>query len=42
MRAGNLGLPLMVAVIGGETHRFRPLVDPLSEGRKEAGFLPEH
>ncbi len=24
-RAGLLGLPLMVAIIGGETHRFRPL-----------------
>ena len=27
VRAGLLGLPLMVAVIGGETHRFRPLFD---------------
>ena len=27
VRAGTLGLPLMIAVIGGETHRFRPLVD---------------
>src|SRR6266850_4900821 len=26
-RAGALGLPLMVAIIGGETRRFRPLVD---------------
>src|SRR6202049_1294762 len=26
-RAGALGLPLMVAIIGGEPHRFRPLVD---------------
>ena len=26
-RAGMLGLPLMVAIIGGETRRFRPLVD---------------
>jgi len=26
-RAGTLGLPLMVAVIGGETHRFKPLID---------------
>jgi len=24
IRAGVLGLPLMVAIIGGETHRFRP------------------
>src|ERR671910_2940898 len=27
IRAGLLGLPLAVAVIGGETHRFRPLID---------------
>ena len=27
VRAGMLGMPLMVAVIGGETHRFRPLID---------------
>ena len=27
VRAGGLGLPLMVAIIGGETRRFRPLVD---------------
>src|SRR5438093_11747660 len=26
-RAGALGLPLMVAIIGGGTRRFRPLVD---------------
>jgi alkanesulfonate monooxygenase SsuD/methylene tetrahydromethanopterin reductase-like flavin-dependent oxidoreductase (luciferase family) len=27
VRAGQLGLPLMIAIIGGEPHRFRPLVD---------------
>lgn len=27
VRAGRLGMQLMVAVIGGETHRFRPLID---------------
>jgi len=27
VRAGTLRLPLMVAIIGGETRRFRPLVD---------------
>jgi alkanesulfonate monooxygenase SsuD/methylene tetrahydromethanopterin reductase-like flavin-dependent oxidoreductase (luciferase family) len=27
IRAGMLGLPLMVAIIGGETRRFRPLID---------------
>jgi probable LLM family oxidoreductase len=40
-RAGTLGLPLMVAVIGGETHRFRPLVDLYREAGKRAGFTPE-
>lgn len=37
-RAGRLGLPLMVAVIGGETHRFRPLVDLYRAAGKKAGF----
>lgn len=41
IRAGALGLPLMVAVIGGETHRFRPLVDLYREAGKRAGFKPE-
>ncbi len=36
-RAGVLGLPLMVAVIGGETHRFRPLIDLYYEAGQEAG-----
>lgn len=36
-RAGALGLPLMVAIIGGETHRFRPLVDLYREMGKRAG-----
>jgi len=27
IRAGTFGLPLMVAIIGGDTHRFRPLID---------------
>jgi probable LLM family oxidoreductase len=40
-RAGVLGLPLMVAVIGGETHRFRPLVDLYREAGREAGHAPE-
>jgi probable LLM family oxidoreductase len=40
-RAGLLGLPLMVAVIGGETHRFRPLVDLYREAGREAGHTPE-
>ena len=41
VRAGTLGLPLMVAVIGGETARFRPLVDLYREAGANAGFRPE-
>ncbi|WP_026969292.1 LLM class flavin-dependent oxidoreductase [Algoriphagus terrigena] len=41
VRAGSLGLPLMVAVIGGETHRFRPLIDLYREAGDKAGFAPE-
>ncbi|MDC8103391.1 Atu2307/SP_0267 family LLM class monooxygenase [Chryseobacterium sp. PTM-20240506] len=40
-RAGRLGLPLMVAVIGGFTERFRPLVDIYREAGAKAGFRPE-
>ena len=40
-RAGRLGLPLMVAVIGGETHRFRPLIDLYKQSGEEAGHGPE-
>lgn len=36
-RAGTLGLPLMVAIIGGEPHRFRPLVDLYREAWLKAG-----
>ena len=38
VRAGALGLPLMVAIIGGETRRFRPLVDLYREAGRRAGF----
>src|SRR5258707_8535007 len=41
VRAGALGLPLMVAIIGGETHRFRPLVDLYREAGKRAGHPPK-
>ena len=37
VRAGMLGLPLMVAIIGGETHRFRPLIDLYRAAGKKAG-----
>jgi probable LLM family oxidoreductase len=40
-RAGTLGMPLMVAVIGGETHRFRPLIDLYREAGKRAGHDPK-
>src|SRR6266581_1788298 len=41
VRAGTLGLPLMVAIIGGETRRFRPLVDLYREAGKRAGHPSE-
>lgn len=41
VRAGTLGLPLMVAIIGGNTHRFRPLVDLYREAGEKAGHAPE-
>jgi len=40
-RAGELGLPLMVAVIGGETHRFGPLVELYRKSGLDAGHSPE-
>jgi probable LLM family oxidoreductase len=40
-RAGALGLPLMVAIIGGEVKRFRPLVDLYRETGRQAGYPPE-
>ena len=39
--APELGLPLMVAIIGGEPHRFRPLIDLYREAGKRAGHAPE-
>lgn len=41
VRAGVLGIPLMVAIIGGDTHRFRPLVDLYREAGRKAGHAPE-
>src|SRR6267143_5990343 len=40
-RAGELGLPLMVAIIGGEPRRFRPLVDLYRETGKRFGHSPD-
>lgn len=39
-RAGVLGLPLMVAIIGGTFERFRPLVDLYREAGSRAGHDP--
>jgi probable LLM family oxidoreductase len=41
VRAGTLGLPLMVAIIGGEPHRFRPLIDRYHEAGRRAGHFPD-
>jgi len=40
-RAGTLGLPLMVAIIGGPPARFRPLVDLYREAGRAAGHRPD-
>src|ERR1041385_604955 len=40
-RAGVLGLPLMVAIIGGDPRRFRPLVDVYREAGRRAGHPAE-
>jgi probable LLM family oxidoreductase len=40
-RAGALGLPLMVAIIGGQTRRFRPLIDLYRETGLRAGHSPD-
>ncbi|WP_203074015.1 Atu2307/SP_0267 family LLM class monooxygenase [Falsiroseomonas ponticola] len=39
-RAGVMGLPLMVAIIGGSFDRFRPLVDLYREAGRRAGHAP--
>lgn len=41
VRAGLLGLPLMVAIIGGETSRFKPFTDLYRQAGKQAGYLPD-
>jgi probable LLM family oxidoreductase len=40
VRAGLLGLPLMVAIIGGEPRRFAPLVDLYRRAGEKAGHAP--
>ena len=41
IRAGELGLPLMVAIIGGEPDRFRPLIDLYRYAGARAGHSPD-
>jgi len=41
VRAGELGLPLMVAIIGGEPRRFRPLIDLYRETGRQHGYSAE-
>src|SRR5216684_471089 len=41
VRAGVLGLPLMVAIIGGEPHRFRPLIDLYRQTGMQHGHSAE-
>ncbi|WP_336921115.1 Atu2307/SP_0267 family LLM class monooxygenase [Aquipuribacter sp. SD81] len=41
LRAGVLGLPLMVAIIGGEPRQFAPLVRLYRQAGAEAGHPPE-
>jgi probable LLM family oxidoreductase len=41
VRAGEFGLPLAVAIIGGEPRRFRPLINHYRETGRRAGHGPE-
>ena len=40
VRAGTLGLPLALAIIGGKPERFVPLIDLYRESARRAGFDP--
>jgi probable LLM family oxidoreductase len=40
IRAGRLGLPLTIAIIGGQPARFAPLVELYREAAREAGHDP--
>ena len=41
VRAGTLGLPLIVAIIGGQPSQFRPLIELYREAGRKAGHPPE-
>jgi len=40
VRAGALGLPLILGIIGGQPERFKPLVDLYREAARRAGHDP--
>ncbi|GAC1416961.1 MAG: LLM class flavin-dependent oxidoreductase [Candidatus Velthaea sp.] len=40
-RAGTLGLPLMIAIIGGDPRQFKPLIDLYRAAGAQAGHAPE-
>jgi probable LLM family oxidoreductase len=40
-RAGHLGLPLMLAIIGGQAKSFRPLIDLYRKAGAAAGHAPD-
>jgi probable LLM family oxidoreductase len=42
VRAGALGLPMTLAIIGGQPERFVPLVELYREALRAAGHDPEH
>jgi alkanesulfonate monooxygenase SsuD/methylene tetrahydromethanopterin reductase-like flavin-dependent oxidoreductase (luciferase family) len=42
VRAGMLGLPLMVAIIGGQTRSFRPLIDLYRKAWRQDDCHPQH
>ncbi len=40
VRAGSLGIPMALAIIGGEPARFKPLIDLYREAARRAGHDP--
>jgi alkanesulfonate monooxygenase SsuD/methylene tetrahydromethanopterin reductase-like flavin-dependent oxidoreductase (luciferase family) len=42
IRAGTLGLPMALAIIGGEPARFSPFIDLFRQAAKQAGHNAEH
>lgn len=42
IRAGKFGVGMVLAVLGGDPKRFKPLVDLYRQAGKEAGHLPQN